>query len=121
QITLYPMMISSLMFFTCGILFDEVMVIKIDLTIIKSMAYQIFVTASFGMVAWNTMIRRYGATSLHSFVYIMPVSGVVLGVLMLNEPLTYNLIASMLLIASGLIIVNRGKKMDTKKKGGNKE
>jgi len=114
QITLYPMMISSLLFFTCGILFDEVMVITIDLTIIKSMAYQIFVTASFGMVAWNTMIRRYGATTLHSFVYIMPVSGVVLGVLMLDEPLTYNLVASMLLIASGLIIVNRGKKMETK-------
>ena len=71
------------------------------------MLYQIFVTASFGMVAWNTLIRKYGATSLHSFVYLMPVSGVILGVVLLDEPLTYNLIGSVLLIATGLIIVNR--------------
>lgn len=40
----------------------------------------------------------------------MPVSGVVLGVVMLGEPLTYSLIGSVLLIATGLIIVNRGVK-----------
>lgn len=107
QITLYPMMMSSLLFLGCGFIFDDSMVSKIDTTIIKAMLYQIFVTASFGMVAWNTLIRKYGATALHSFVYIMPVSGVVLGVLMLNEPVTYNLIGSVLLIAAGLIIVNR--------------
>lgn len=110
QITLYPMMMSSLLFLGCGFIFDDTMVRKIDPTIIKAMLYQIFVTASFGMVAWNTLIRKYGATSLHSFVYIMPVSGVVLGVLILGEPVTYNLIASVLLIATGLIIVNRSVK-----------
>jgi drug/metabolite transporter (DMT)-like permease len=114
QITLYPMMMSSLLFLGCGFIFDDSMVSKIDTTIIKAMLYQIFVTASFGMVAWNTLIRRYGATSVHSFVYIMPVSGVVLGVLILNEPLTYNLIVSVLLIAAGLVIVNRRTKIENK-------
>jgi drug/metabolite transporter (DMT)-like permease len=108
------MMMSSLLFLSCGFIFDDSMVSKIDATIIKAMLYQIFVTASFGMVAWNTMIRRYGATAVHSFVYIMPVSGVVLGVLILNEPLTYNLIFSVLLIAAGLVIVNRRTKMENK-------
>ena len=107
QITLYPMMMASLLFLACAFIFDEKMVSRIDASIIKAMLYQIFVTASFGMVAWNTLIRKYGATSLHSFVYLMPVSGVILGVVLLDEPLTYNLIGSVLLIATGLIIVNR--------------
>jgi len=107
QITLYPIMMSSILFLASGFLFDDKMVSKIDLTIIKALMYQIFVTASFGMVAWNTMIRKYGATSLHSFVFIMPFSGVILGVFILNEPVTYSLVASLLLIAAGLIIVNQ--------------
>ncbi len=107
QITLYPLMMASILFLCSGFIFDDTMVSRVDATIIKAMLYQIFVTASFGMVAWNTMISKYGATSLHSFVYIMPVSGVVLGVFLLKEPVTYNLVASLLLIAAGLIIVNR--------------
>ena len=107
QITMYPMAIASLLFFICGFLLDDEMVTSIDMSVFKAMLYQIFVTASFGMVAWNTMIRKYGATALHSFVYIMPVSGVIFGVMILDEPVTYNLIGALLLIASGLVIVNK--------------
>jgi drug/metabolite transporter (DMT)-like permease len=71
------------------------------------MLYQTFVTASFGFVAWNTMIRRFGATALHSFVFIMPVSGVFLGVTLLGEPITANLIGSIVFVVTGLIVVNR--------------
>ena len=115
QITLYPMMMASPLFLGCAFIFDEKMVSAIDPAIIKAMLYQIFVTASFGMVAWNTLIRKYGATALHSFVYLMPVSGVILGVVLLDEPLTYNLIGSVLLIATGLLIVNRRPKTFDKK------
>ena len=101
------MAIASILFIICGFLLDEKMIHHVDSQVIVAMLYQIFVTASFGMVAWNTMIRRYGATALHSFVYIMPISGVIFGVLILDEPVTYSLIFSLLLIATGLVIVNK--------------
>lgn len=107
QITLYPMMIASSLFWVSAFLFDEHMVFMVDWSVVVAMLYQALVTASFGMVAWNTMIRKYGPTQLHSFIYIMPVSGVILGVLILNEPVTSSLIASVILIVAGLIIVNR--------------
>lgn len=107
QITLYPMMIASVLFLLNGYFWDQPMVKTITPSVIAGLFYQTFVTASFGMVAWNTMIRKYGATSLHSFVFIMPLSGVLLGVLLLGEPLTLRLIASMILVVTGLIIVNR--------------
>ena len=83
------------------------MVRFIDASIVKAMLYQTFVTASFGLVAWNTMIRKFGATALHSFIFIMPISGVFLGIILLNEPITTNLVTSIVLVVSGLIVVNR--------------
>jgi len=107
QVTLYPMLMAAPVFLLCGFFLDKPMVKFIDVSIITAMFYQTFVTATFGLVAWNTMIRKFGATALHSFIFIMPISGVFLGVVMLGEPLTANLITSILLVVTGLIVVNR--------------
>lgn len=107
QITLYPISLATPFFLLSGYLWDGEMVRFIDASILKAMFYQTFITASFGMVAWNTLIRRFGATALHSFVFIMPISGVFLGVTMLHEPLTTNLIGAIILVVTGLIVVNR--------------
>lgn len=109
QITLYPMAMAAPVFLISGFLFDGQMIGTIDWTVIQSMLYQIFVTASFGFVAWNTLISRFGAAALHSFVFIMPISGVLLGVVLLEEPLTVNLIGAIVLVVTGLILVNRTK------------
>lgn len=107
QVTLYPISLATPLFLLSGYLWDGEMVRFIDASIVKAMFYQTFVTASFGFVAWNTLIRRFGATALHSFVFIMPISGVFLGVTMLNEPLTTNLVGAIILVVTGLIVVNR--------------
>jgi drug/metabolite transporter (DMT)-like permease len=107
QITLYPLAMAAPIFLLSGFLWDVEMVRFIDASIIKAMFYQTFVTASFGLVAWNTMIGRFGPTALHSFIFIMPISGVFLGITLLNEPITTNLVSSILLVVSGLIMVNR--------------
>ncbi len=65
------------------------------------------VTTVFGFVAWNTMIQIFGATALRSFVFIMPISGVFLGVTLLGEPITPNLIYAIFLVVVGLIVVNK--------------
>ncbi len=107
QVTLYPISLATPLFLLSGYLWDGEMVRFIDASIVKAMFYQTFITASFGFVAWNTLIRRFGATALHSFVFIMPISGVFLGVTMLDEPLTPNLIGAIILVVTGLIVVNR--------------
>lgn len=110
QITFYPMLFSSVAFLVCGFFFDGEMVRRIDSSVVISLLYQTFVTATFGMLAWNSMIRKYGATALHSFVFIMPISGVFLGIMVLDEPVTINLVVSILFVVVGLIIVNKKEK-----------
>ena len=107
QVTLYPISMAAPMFLLCGFFLDNEMVRFIDSSIIKAMLYQTIVTASFGFLAWNTMIRKFGATALHSFVFIMPVSGVFLGITLLDEPITANLIGAIVLVVTGLIVVNK--------------
>ena len=69
-------------------------------------AYQTFVTASFGFIAWNTMLKTYGAVALHAFVFIMPLVGVILSGWLLHEPLYPNLWIALALIVAGILVVH---------------
>ena len=106
QITLYPMMVSAPLFWMSGWITGEKMIDELSSEVMIALCYQIFVTGSFGMVAWNSLVKQYGATTLHAFVFIMPISGVLLGIMLLNEPVTANLIGSVVLVVSGLLLVN---------------
>ncbi len=112
QITIYPMIFSVPLFFLSAIIWDSEMVIGApSIPVISAILYQGLVTASFGFIMWNTLIQKYGATALHSFIFIMPVSGVFLGVLVLGDPLSLNLLGAIVLVTSGLIVINsQGKK-----------
>lgn len=75
---------------------------------VSALLYQTFVTAVFGFIAWNTLLQRYGAAALHTFLFIMPPVGVALGGLLLGEPVNPNILASTLLIAAGIATVHAG-------------
>ncbi len=102
----YPMILSTPFFFLEGFLWDKSMIAHVDAAILGAILYQGLVTASFCLVAWMTLLQKYGAVSLHSFIFIMPVSGVVLGGFFLGEPITVNLLMALLLIVSGILLVN---------------
>jgi len=106
QVVLYPTLLSGPLFLVTGFLSGEVMVNRLDYSIVFSVLYQVLVATSFGFVAWNTMLKKYGAVSLHSFIFLMPVSGVALGGFVLGEPITTNIAAALLLIVAGILIVN---------------
>ncbi|UCF93578.1 MAG: DMT family transporter, partial [Desulfobacterales bacterium] len=106
HIVLYSMLFSSPIFFVEAALWDHPMVAHVDLNVMGSLLYQSFVTASFGFVAWNTMLQKYGAVSLHSFVFIMPIAGVLLGGLVLDEPITFKILLALALIVAGILVVH---------------
>jgi len=106
QIVLYPMIFSVPFFFLAGLLWDGTMIEYVNLNVLIALLYQGLVIASFGFVAWNNMLQKYGAVSLHSFLFLMPVSGVLLGGLVLGEPITFNILLALVLIVSGILVVN---------------
>ena len=106
HIVLYPMIFSVPFFFLAGLLWDGKMIDYVNANVLGSLMYQSLVTASFGFVAWNSMLQKYGAVSLHSFILIIPIAGVLLGGLVLGEPITFNILLALVLIVSGILVVN---------------
>lgn len=113
HLVLYPMIFSVPVFLSAGYFWDPRMIIDLNATVIGAYAFQSLVSAAFGFVAWSTLLKRYGASTLHSFVFIMPIAGVIFSGLVLHEPITPNLIAAMVLIAFGILIVHASPKWPT--------
>lgn len=105
QVTFYSMIFSVPVFFLEALLWDKPMVSQLDLTITGALLYQSLVTAGFGFVAWNTLLQKYGAVALHSFIFIMPIAGVTLGGLVLGEPITLKILIALVLIVAGILVV----------------
>jgi len=106
QITLYSMIFSVPVFLLEALLWDTPMISKLDLKIIVAVLYQSLVTATFGFVTWNTLLQKYGAVALHSFIFLMPIAGVALGGLLLGEPITSKLLIALALIVAGILVVH---------------
>jgi drug/metabolite transporter (DMT)-like permease len=106
QVVLFPTILTAPFCFMEAIIFDEIMITQLSPAVIGALLYQGLVGTSFGFVAWNTMLRKYGAVSVHSFIFIMPVAGVFLGGWVLGEPITANIMLALVLIVSGIFIVN---------------
>ena len=80
--------------------------------VLAAILYRGLITGSFGFVAWNVLLQRYGAVSLHTFIFIMPVVGVLLGGLMLKEPITGNIFIALAFIGTGIFVTQFNKKAD---------
>ncbi len=113
HLVLYPMVFSVPIFLYAGFLWDDEMLFDLNLTVIAAYAYQSLVSAAFGFVAWSTMLQRYGASTLHAFVFIMPIAGVVFSGFLLNEPITPTLIVAMIFIAAGILMIHVNPKKPT--------
>jgi drug/metabolite transporter (DMT)-like permease len=106
HITLYSMVFAVPIFFVEALLWDRPMISKLNLPVIGAVLYQSLVTAAFGFVVWNTLLQKYGAVALHSFIFIMPIAGVALGGLVLGEPITLKILIALALIVAGILVVH---------------
>jgi drug/metabolite transporter (DMT)-like permease len=106
HITLYSMVFSVPVFFLEALLWDKPMISNLDFKIVAAVLYQSLVTAAFGFLTWNTLLQKYGAVALHSFIFIMPIAGVALGGLVLGEPITLKILIALALIVAGILVVH---------------
>jgi drug/metabolite transporter (DMT)-like permease len=111
QLAVLPGFLSVPFLFSGGVIFDEKMIHSPDLFAILAMAYQSIVTASIGYVLWITLLKKYGAVTLHSYIFLMPVSGVFFGGLLLREPVAeISIVLSLAFIILGVILVHSSDK-----------
>jgi drug/metabolite transporter (DMT)-like permease len=110
QLTFYPLLFAVPFLYVCAFLFDKPMMNDPGCNVLAAILYQGLVTGSFGFVVWNVLLQNYGAVSLHTFIFIMPVVGVLLGGLILKEPITGNILMALAFIGLGIFITQFNKK-----------
>jgi drug/metabolite transporter (DMT)-like permease len=71
------------------------------------LALQTFVGAFASYLTWMWMLRHYPATQMSSFTFLTPLFALMFGVVLLGEPLTWQLGLALTGVAIGIVLVNR--------------
>jgi len=72
-----------------------------------SLLLQTVVGAFASYLAWMWMLGRYPATKISVFVFLTPLFALLFGVVWLGEAATPSLLAALVLVALGIVLVNR--------------
>ncbi|MDO8370916.1 MAG: DMT family transporter [Polaromonas sp.] len=74
---------------------------------LTSLVLQTVVGAFASYLAWMWMLGRYPATKISVFVFLTPLFALLFGALWLKEAATPSLLAALVLVALGIVLVNR--------------
>lgn len=74
---------------------------------VTSLLLQTVVGAFASYLAWMWMLGRYPATKISVFVFLTPLFALLFGSLWLKEAVTPSLLAALVLVAVGIVLVNR--------------
>ena len=77
---------------------------------IAGLIFQIVVVVTAGFVFWLWLLSIYPASGVASFSFLSPVLAVFLGWLLLGEEVGSSLIVALVLVAIGIVLINRPSK-----------
>jgi drug/metabolite transporter (DMT)-like permease len=78
-----------------------------DISHLLGLAYQIVAVASFGFLFWFFLLKIYPASGVASFSFLTPVLAVGFGWLILNEEIGLGVLIGLVLVAVGIVLINR--------------
>ena len=106
--TLFAQLIYSLPVLAVGsALFERPVLLDLNPTVLAALFYQSVVVAFVSYLVWFWMIQRYPVSRLAAFTFMAPLFGVILGGLILDEPVTALVWLGLAGVAGGVYVVNR--------------
>jgi len=108
-VMLCQLVVSAPIMAAAAILAGERMAHMPSALALGSLAYQTVWVVSVTFVVWFALVARYSANRLSAFTFLSPLFGVAAGHLVLGEPLTPAFAAAVVLVAGGLVLVNRAR------------
>lgn len=104
---LYQLAVSAVVLPLGSLAIGEPGVMQMTPLIAGSLAYQIVWVAFITYLAWFWLIAHYPASRLASFTFLTPLFGVLAGGALLGEAITSSLLLALVLVATGIHLVNR--------------
>ncbi|MGF1504990.1 MAG: DMT family transporter [Anaerolineae bacterium] len=90
-----------------ALVFESPIDLRISLQVLGALLVLGFLGVSAAHIGFFHLIYEWGATRTTLVTYLIPVVGLTLGVLILDEPLDWRLIAGFVAVISGVYLVNR--------------
>ena len=109
KVMLYQLVVSAPVLALAAFVFGERMTAMPSALALGALAYQTVWVVSVTFVVWFALVMRYSANRLSAFTFLTPLFGVAAGHLVLDEPLTPAFAAAVVLVAGGLVLVNRAR------------
>ncbi|HJV51463.1 MAG TPA: DMT family transporter [Noviherbaspirillum sp.] len=72
----------------------------------KSLAFQSLIVSFASFLIWFGLLRRYLASRLGTFSFMTPLFGIVLGAMLLQEPIEASFLAGAALVLAGIVLVS---------------
>ena len=100
---------GAIMCFVVGLFTGGLTVGHIDLKAVFGFTYLTLASGVFAFVGWNWACAGVGASKAGSFIYIVPLTGAIIGTVLLGEHLALGQAIGALLIIGGVIVTVRAK------------
>lgn len=104
---LYQLAISGALLLPAAIVRGAPLPTRLSALAWASLGFQVVIIVTASYLVWFWLMRRYPATRLASFTLLTPVFGLLLGALLLGEPITPRLVIALAAVATGIVLVNR--------------
>lgn len=104
---LYQLAVSGVLLLLAALVQGAPLPTRLSTLAWASLGFQIVIVTAVSYLVWFWLIRSYPATRLASFTLLTPVFGLLLGALLLGEPITTRLVVALAAVAAGIVLVNR--------------
>jgi drug/metabolite transporter (DMT)-like permease len=106
QMLFYQLGFSAVQLSAMSLLFEPRQVTDLSSVVLASIAYQGVIVAFASYLVWFWLIQVYPVSNISGFTFFTPIFGILLGGLVLQEPLTVKLLVGGGLVTGGMILVN---------------
>ena len=90
-----------------GLLFESFAAIAWSGTFVTSLLYSAVIGTALAWLLWLGLVRAGEASRVAAYVFFVPIVGIVIGAVILDEPLSPSLLVGTVLVISGIYLVNR--------------
>jgi drug/metabolite transporter (DMT)-like permease len=102
-----PFVVGGVVLTALGLLVEPWGEVSWSAALVASMLYSSLVGISAAWVIWFALVRAGEASRVAAYIFAVPLTAVLVGVVFLDEPLGFALLVGAALVVSGIYLVNR--------------
>ena len=102
----YQLIVGFVGLLLIAVVSGQITHVRLTSVAVASVLFQGLVVSFFSYLVWFWMLKRYLASNLAVFSFMTPMFGVTFGVIVLNEPLSFNFVVGAVFVLFGITFVS---------------